>query len=145
MEVARCRRLTRQGAPRGPCWAEPLDRGKAGSKRSILVDGDGGLLSVVVAGANVNEHKLLRATIGPVVVERPSGRQHLCLDKSYDNGTGEIQSLINGYVPHIRRIGEKSWMAEGERPGRPSLGGREDLRMALEMPWLARPSREEVT
>lgn len=61
----------------------------------------------MVAGANVNDHKLLRATIESVVVERPSSRQHLCLDKGYDNGEGEITALINGYVPHIRRIGEE--------------------------------------
>lgn len=55
----------------------------------------------------MNDHKLLRATIESVVLERPSSRQHLCLDKGYDNGEGEIQALINGYIPHIRRIGEE--------------------------------------
>jgi putative transposase len=72
----------------------------------------------VVAGANVNDHKLLRATIESVVVERPSGRQHLCLDKGYDNGEGETQALINGYIPHIRRIGEEKLDGRGRKSGK---------------------------
>lgn len=68
-----------------------------------------------MAGANVNDHKLLRATIESLVIERPSGKQHLCLDKGYDNGTGEIQALLNGYTPHIRRIGEEKLDATGKK------------------------------
>ena len=49
----------------------PTDRGKAGSKRSLLVDGEGGPLSVVLAGANVHDTKLLEATLEAIVVERP--------------------------------------------------------------------------
>ncbi len=41
----------------------PTDRGKAGSKRSILVDAGGGLLDVVVAGANIHDTKLLAITL----------------------------------------------------------------------------------
>ena len=33
--------------------------------------------------------------------------QHLCLDKGYDNPTGEAAAAQFGYVPHIRRIGEE--------------------------------------
>jgi putative transposase len=49
-------------------------------------------LSVVVAGANVHDTKLLKATLEATVVERPQpteeNPQHLCLDKGYDNPTG---------------------------------------------------------
>ncbi len=93
----------------------PTDRGKAGTKRSILVDGDGGPLGVVVAGANVNDFKLLRATIEAVVVERPEYEQHLCLDKGYDNPVGRREPLANGYVPHIRRIGEEKLDRNGRK------------------------------
>ncbi len=93
----------------------PTDRGKAGTKRSILVDGDGGPLSAVVAGANVNDFKLLGATIEAVVVERPSCEQHLCLDKGYDNPVGRREPLANGYVPHIRRIGEEKLDRRGRK------------------------------
>jgi hypothetical protein len=40
-------------------------------KRSILVEKDGGPLSIVIAGANVPDAQLLAATIDAVVVERP--------------------------------------------------------------------------
>lgn len=63
----------------------------------------------------MNDHKLLRATIESVVIERPSGRQHLCLDKGYDNGEGEIAALISGYTPHIRRIGEEKLDGRGRK------------------------------
>ena len=109
-------RFNGQSALRGDLTGpNPTDRGKSGTKRSVLVDGDGGPLSVVVAGANVNDHKLLRSTIEQVVLERPSSRQHLCLDKGYDNATGEIEALINGYIPHIRRIGEEKLDKKGRK------------------------------
>ena len=47
----------------GSIGRNPTDRGKAGSKRSVLVDGAGGPLSVVVAGANVHATKLLAMTM----------------------------------------------------------------------------------
>ena len=69
----------------GAIGPNPTDRGKAGSKRSLLIEGDGGPLSLVVAGANVHDTKLLEATLEAIVVERPQPTdqvpQHLCLDK----------------------------------------------------------------
>ena len=64
------------------CWARPgsggkktgknpTDRGKKGTKKSLVTDGDGGPLGVVIAGANVHDCKLLGETIEAVVVERP--------------------------------------------------------------------------
>lgn len=54
---------------------------------------------------------LLAATLDAIVVERPApseaARQHLCLDKGYDNATGYAACQQQGYVPHIRRIGEE--------------------------------------
>ena len=89
---------------------DPADRGKAASKRSILVDGSGGPLSVVVAGANVHDANLLAMTLEKVVVEPPdAGIQHLCLDKGYDNPTGHWAVAAHGYRGHIRRIGVEYW------------------------------------
>jgi putative transposase len=80
-------------------------------KRSILVEAGGGPLSVVVAGANVHDTKLLAATLEAVVVEqaKPTDKapRYLCLDKGYDNPTGEEAVARHGYTPHIRRIGEE--------------------------------------
>ena len=83
----------------------PTDRGKKGSKESVLVDGEGGPLSVVLAAANVNDHLLLRETIEAIVIERPEPTaeqpQHLCLDASYDNPTGRQAAAAGKYTPHI--------------------------------------------
>ena len=97
----------------------PTDRGKPGTKRSILVEADGGPLSIVVAGANVHDTKLLAATLESIVVERPTPTeeqpQHLCLDKGYDNPTGREAARQHGYEAHIRRIGEEKLDASGEK------------------------------
>jgi putative transposase len=87
----------------------PTDRGKKGTKKSLVTDGEGGPLGVVIAGANVVEQQLLQATIEAIVVERPDPKeveQNLCLDKAYDNPKGREAATAGGYVPHIRRIGE---------------------------------------
>ena len=87
------------------CWARPgsggkktgknpTDRGKKGTKKSLLVDGDGGPLGVVIAGANVVEQKLLKGTIEAIVVERPDPddeEQNLCLDKGYERLSGKLR------------------------------------------------------
>jgi putative transposase len=97
----------------------PTDRGKNGSKRSLLVEADGGPLAVVVAGANVHDTKLLGATLDAIVVDRPAPSaeepQHLCLDKAFDNPTGEEAVAAHNYVPHIRRIGEEKLDEQGEK------------------------------
>lgn len=103
----------------------PTDRGKNGTKKSVLVDQDGGPLAVVIAGANIVDSQLLRGTIEAIVIERPEPTpehpQHLCLDKGYDNPTGREATLAAGYTPHIRRIGEEKKpcdRAQGEKPRR---------------------------
>jgi putative transposase len=103
----------------------PTDRGKKGTKKSVLVDGQGGPLAAVIAGANVPDCKLLRETIEAVVVERPEPTQeepqHLCLDKGYDNPTGRKAVEGSGYTPHIRKIGEEKKpcdRSKGHKPRR---------------------------
>jgi len=97
----------------------PTDRGKPGTKKSLLVEGEGGPLGVVIAGANVVEQKLLSATIEAIVVERPDPEvveQHLSLDAGYDNPSGRAAVEEHSYVGHIRpaREGQR----EPRRPGR---------------------------
>lgn len=103
------------GAGRGP---NPTDRAKPGTKKHVLVERDGGPLAVVIAPANVNDHKLLEATIDAIVLERPDPvkvTQHLCLDKAYDNKTGDAVCSEAGYVAHIRRIGEEKLDPHGNK------------------------------
>lgn len=73
----------------------------------------------MIAGANVHDAKLLRATLEAVVVKRPRPtarrRQHLCLDKGYDNPSGREAAKAKGYVAHIRRIGEEKLDRKGRK------------------------------
>jgi len=69
----------------------------------------------VIDGANVHDAKLLEATINATVVERPEVEQHLCLDKGYDNPTGEDAAGEAGYIVHTRRIGEEKKNLRGHK------------------------------
>jgi transposase len=88
----------------------PTDRGKLGVKRSLLADGRGVPLGVVVEGANRHDSPLLEATLESIPVKRPDPKevpQHLCLDAAY---VGEpIQEIVAawGYTAHIRSRGEE--------------------------------------
>ncbi len=114
----------RRGHGQGTLWGDligpnPTDRGKAGSKRSLLVEGQGGPLSIVVAGANAHDATLLDETLETIVVERPQltedDPQHLCLDKGYVNPSGRRAVARHGYRPHIRRIGEEKLDGSGRK------------------------------
>ena len=54
----------------GPDWAQPYGPWQ-GWYQGSQVDGEGGPLSIVVAGANVHDAKLFEATLDAIVVERP--------------------------------------------------------------------------
>jgi putative transposase len=101
----------------------PTDRGKPGTKASLLVEAQGGPLAVVLDGANVPDCKLLEATIEAVVIERPEPTaeepQHLCLDKGYDNPTGREAARSGGHTPHIRRIGEEKKRCDRKKGHKP--------------------------
>jgi putative transposase len=96
------------GEATGP---NPTDRGKRGTKRSLLTDGQGVPIAVVVAGANRHDMKLLAATLDAVVVVRPEptaeAPQHLCADKGYDYEACYQEAEGHGYIPHIRARGEE--------------------------------------
>jgi len=83
----------------------PTDRGKIGTKRSLLTDGAGVPLGVVVSGANTHDKRLVKATLESVPIERPTAtkkaRQNLCLDKGYDYP--DVRELVAefGYTAHI--------------------------------------------
>jgi putative transposase len=114
----------------------PTDRGKPGTKKSLVVEGDGGPLGVVIAGANVVDQQLLAATIEAIVVERPDPKkieQHMSLDKGYDNPTGHEVVAKSEYVGHIRPIGE-------DRRAKRCPGRRKARRWVVErtLSWLSK-------
>lgn len=96
------------GKKTGP---NPTDRGKRGVKRSLLVDGRGIPLSVAAAGANINDHKLMRQTLETLATARPrpspEAPQNLCLDKGYDYD--EVRELAQEFTftLHLRTRGEE--------------------------------------
>lgn len=69
-------------------------------------------LSVVVAGANRNDFKLARETLGGLKIKRPRPTRHapqgLCLDKGYDYA--EVRELVEEFrfTAHIRSRGEEA-------------------------------------
>lgn len=97
----------------------PTDRAKNGTKKSVLVEADGGPLAIVIAPANVNDHKLLGETIEAIVVERPEPTeeepQNMCLDKGYDNKSSREVLEQHAYKDHIRRIGEEKLDPKGKK------------------------------
>jgi putative transposase len=101
------------------CGKNPTDRGRAGVKKSLLVEGDGGPLALTISGANVPDAHLLALTLDAIVVARPQPTeqepQHLGLDKGYDNPTGEKAVADQHYIGHIRRIGEEKFDANQEK------------------------------
>src|ERR671924_1442260 len=82
--------------------ANPTDRGKQGTKRSVLTDGQGIPMAVVVAGANRHDMKLLAKTLEAVVLERPeptaAAPQHLCADKGYDDAECREEAARLEYI-----------------------------------------------
>ncbi len=89
------------GGATGP---NPTDRGKRGTKRSVLTDGNGIPLAVAIDGANRHDSKLLAATLDGIVVLRPEpegGEQHVCLDKGYDYAFVREEAEARGVrAPH---------------------------------------------
>jgi putative transposase len=62
--------------------SNPTDKGKRGTKRHVLTDQLGILVSVVViTPANTHDMKAAKDTLDSVRVKRPLKQQNLCLDK----------------------------------------------------------------
>jgi putative transposase len=96
--------------------ANPTDRGKSGTKRSLLVDGNGIPLAVVVEGVNRHDMKLVERTLEAQQMVpsdlSPEQQRHLCLDKGYDYD--EVREILQvwGYVGHIPPRNERQLMIQ---------------------------------
>lgn len=82
---------------------------KKGTKRSVLTEGHGLPIAIVIDGANRHDSKLLELTLDSLVIFRPAptddNPQNLCLDAGF---VGKEEAVISrGYVPHIRSRGEE--------------------------------------
>jgi len=105
------------GESTGP---NPTDRGKKGTKRSLLTEGNGVPIGLAVEGANRHDMKLTEATLESHVVQRPEpsedNPQHLCLDKGYDYDAVREFVAARNYIAHIMARGEEA-QEKREIPG----------------------------
>ena len=73
------------------------------------MDATGVPLSLVVSGANVNDHLRLPDLLRRPVARRPrprsGARQHLCADKGYDYPATRAAIAAHGSVAHIKSRG----------------------------------------
>lgn len=95
------------GEATGP---SPVDRAKAGTKRSVLTDRRGAPLAVVVTGANTPDKTVALETVDRIGVPRPEKGvyrlHHLCLDKGYDYDDVIAGMLERDYILHLKHRGE---------------------------------------
>ena len=88
-------------------------------KKSVLVDGEGGPLAAVLAGANVPDFRLLAATLDAIVPARPAptpaAPQELYGDRAYDHWTCDEAGAARGSTLRIARLGG-GWVREGAPP-----------------------------
>ncbi|WP_146444451.1 IS5 family transposase [Botrimarina colliarenosi] len=121
---------------KGPLWGgdvgpNPTDRAKNGTKKSLLVDGQGGPLAAMTSPANWHDSKCLEDLLHMVVVERPDSTERLCLDKGYDTPAARRVAEEFGYEPRIEPI---------QRPGNPKPRRRKNRRWVVErtFAWLSK-------
>jgi transposase len=97
---------------KAPCGGEmagrsPVDRGKQGTKRSILVDGAGIPLGVVQAPANRNDSPLLASTLDTLADRAlPPGETTVHLDRGYDSGKTRAELDRRGLASCIAKVGK---------------------------------------
>ena len=69
-------------------------------------------MGLAVAGANVNDFKLVRETVESIPTQRPGPRRHqrqnLCLDKGYDYDEVRALACEFWFTAHIRSRGEEA-------------------------------------
>jgi transposase len=100
--------------------------GKNGRKRSLLTDGRGIPLSLVVSGANVHDVKLLESTRDSLVVARPqqdpAHPRHLCADAGYKGEPARKAVADRNYRLHIKQRKEET-QQNVHSPDRRPAGG----------------------
>jgi IS5 family transposase len=86
-----------------------VDRGKSGSKWSIVAGGRGVPLGAALGAGNTRDVKLLEETLENRLAEDGEGRANLCGDAGYASKESDNVIIANGYVPRIvSRADEKA-------------------------------------
>ena len=103
----------------GQAWgdhvgANPVDRGKPGSKLHLVCDGGGVPLSVVVTAANVTDTTMFQAVVEDIPpIRTPAGRRRtraaaVHADKGYDSRANRAHLRRRGISARIARRGIES-------------------------------------
>ena len=103
----------------GQAWgdhvgANPVDRGKPGSKLHLVCDGGGLPLTAVVTAANVNDTTMFQAVVEDIPpVRTPAGRRRtrpakVHADKGYDSRANRAYLRRRGITARIARRGIES-------------------------------------
>lgn len=104
------------GEATGP---SPVDRGKSGTKRSVLTDQRGAPLASDVTAANTHDKTVALETLDSIIVERPEKLiyriHHLCLDKGYDYADVIAGVLARDYILHMKKRGEADKPIDGAK------------------------------
>jgi IS5 family transposase len=91
--------------------ANPVDRGKPGSKLQLVCDGGGLPLTAAVTAANVNDTSMFEAVLDDVpAVRTPAGRRRtrpgtVHADKGYDSAANRAYLRRRRIRPRIARRG----------------------------------------
>jgi transposase len=94
--------------------ANPVDRGKPGSKLHLVCDGGGLPLTAAVTAANVNDTSLFQAVVEDIPpIRTPAGRRRtrpaaVHADKAYDSAANRAWLRRRGIKPRIARRGVDS-------------------------------------
>ena len=94
--------------------ANPVDRGKPGSKLQLVCDGGGLPLTAVVTVANVNDTTMFQAVVDDVPpIRTPAGRRRtrpgkVHADKAYDSRANRAWLRQRGIRARIARRGVES-------------------------------------
>jgi hypothetical protein len=95
----------------------PTDRGKSGTKRSLLTDG-GVPIGLAVEGAHRHDCKMVQETLASIPIARPEPTpdtpQGMCLDKGYDYDAVRDLLAEFGFTAHIRARGEEAKVLKQE-------------------------------
>jgi IS5 family transposase len=120
--------------------ADPVDRGKPGSKLHLVCDGSGLPLTAVVTAANVNDTTMFQAILEDIPpVRTPAGRRRTRpakahADKGYDSHANRAWLRRRGITPRIARRGVES----------SARLGRHRWRVERSLSWLSCFRRLEV-
>ena len=106
---------------KAPCGGEkagrsPVDRGKQGIKRSVVVDANGIPLGAIAAPANRHDSPLLEQTLDTmeIVGELPE-RMSVHLDRGYDSKTTREKLQDRGLLAEISEKGKPAPIASTKR------------------------------